>query len=81
MRETVRIKFDFEAREKQASDPEGPNHLGECYGTSKKRPTVNPLLSPPLSNKPPPSNKPSLFRGRKLIPPPPPFPYLFFTNK
>ena len=46
MRETVRIKFDFEAREKQASDPEGPNHLGECYGTSKKRPTVNPLLSP-----------------------------------
>ena len=47
MRETVRIKFDFEAREKQASDPEGPNHLGECYGTSKKRPTVNPLLSPP----------------------------------
>ena len=74
MRETVRIKFDFEAREKQASDPEGPNHLGECYGTSKKRPTVNPLLSPPLSNKPPPSNKPSLFRGRKLIPPPPALP-------
>ena len=50
MRETVRIKFDFEAREKQASDPEGPNHLGECYGTSKKRPTVNPLLSPPPLN-------------------------------
>ena len=49
MRETVTIKFDFEAREKQASDPEGPNHLGECYGTSKKRPTVNPLLSPPPS--------------------------------
>ena len=47
MRETVRIKFDFEAREKQASDPDGPNHLGECYGTSKKRPTVKPLLSPP----------------------------------
>ena len=50
--------------------------------------TVNPLLSPPLSNKSPPSNKPPLFRGRKLIsppsllsPPPPPLPYLFFTNK
>ena len=71
MRGTVGIKFDFEAREKQASDPEGPNHLGECYGTSKKRPTVNPLLSTPhLSNKPPPSNKPPLFRGRKLITPP-----------
>ena len=71
MRETVRIKFDFEAREKQASDPEGPNHLGECYDTSKKRPTVNPLLSPPpLSNKPPPSKKLPLFKGRKLISPP-----------
>ena len=31
--------------------------------------TINPLLSPPLSNKPLPSNKPPLFRGRKLISP------------
>ena len=33
LKETVRIKFDFEARKKQASDPEGPNHLEKCYGT------------------------------------------------
>lgn len=33
LKETVRIKFDFEARKKQASDPEGPNHLEKFYGT------------------------------------------------
>ena len=39
------------------------------------------LLSPPLSNKPSPSNKPPpLFRERKLMSPPP-LPLLFFTNK
>ena len=63
---------------------------GQCYPTFEhlgpELSTINPLLSPPLSNNPPPSNKPPLFRGRKLISPPPsllsppPLPYLFFTN-
>ena len=36
------------------------------YSSAKleNSPTVNPLLSPPLSNKPPPSNKP-LFLGEE----------------
>ena len=53
------------------------------------RDTVNPLLSPSLSNKLPPSNKPPPpFQGKKvnkpslsIKPPSPPLPHLFFTNK
>ena len=37
-------------------------------------------LSIPLSNKPTPSNKSPLFRGRKLISPPPPSPLLSSTR-
>ena len=48
--------------------------------------TVNPLLSPPLANKPPPSNKPApLFQGKKVNKPhlsikPPPLPSPIYSS-
>ena len=42
--------------------------------------TVNPLLSPPSQISPLPLISPP-FQGKKVNKPPPPLPYLFFTNK